>query len=423
MKQIIKDLYKFNRCLIGEGYDQALDYINKILPLKIIGIRSGTKVADWTIPPEWVIKDAWVKFKGEKILDVKLNPLCVTVASLPINKKVTLQELKEHLHTSDECADAYFYDYRFYDREWGFTMPKNMVTKLEEGEYEVFIDSEDKVGTMKIGIHTIKGKSDREILLFAHLDHPYQANDNLSAVACLIDMAKDIKCDHTVKLIFCPETIGSIAYATKMDISNVDFVLSIDSIGNDNTLLFQKAFDKENRLNDIMHLAVSNQGVSYRKGDFRMIAGADEYYFNDPRVGIPGIFLTRLPFNEYHTADDVPEKILIDKIKEVQKVVLKTIEYYEKDFIPNRSFKGPIMRSKHGIQTIHKSLNLNMDYLFYDIDGKKYLSELIMPLGIGFDYAYGVLEPLIKEKLISKNEYISVDSSKIKKSKVGGKKH
>lgn len=434
IQKIIEDLYKEPRYLLGEGFDRSLDYINEIIRLEIKGVKSGTEVADWIVPDEWIMRDGWVKFNGEKILDWKENPLCVVVGSMPIKQTVTLEEFKKHLHLSDEKPNAYSYDYKFYEKDWGFTMPKNKVMQhviqkceggictdelkdidptvgqimvegsitapkfqdiLPEGEYEVFIDSGYLPGTLKYGVHTIKGNTDREILLFAHLDHPWQANDNLSGVACLIDMADklhDAFYEHTIKLIFCAETIGSTAYAVTEDISKVDFVIAVDAIGNDNSLLLQKAFDKYNRLNFAMHLATSGNAVDYRKAEFRFVVGSDEYYFNDPKVGIPGLMLSRIPYEEYHTSEDTPDKINEEKIKEVQEVIMKIISIYEKDYVPVRNFKGMPMRSKYGIQTPHKLLNMNLDYLFYDMDGKKYLSELICQLGLGFDFAYQALE-------------------------------
>ena len=479
MQEIINNLFKLDRYLLGKGYNEALAYIFKKIPLEIGMVKSGTKLGDWVVPPEWIIRDGWVKFKGEKILDYKVNPMCVANYSAPVNKTVSLEELKKHLMVSDECPDAYSYSYKFYEREWGFTMPRNQLQEhviyeigcskcalkkssftnqsclqptdfnhiwkdilvcengicvpelknidptvgkviiegmdtspkfvdiLKEGDYEVFIDSEFKTGVLKYGVHTIKGKGKkpREILLFAHLDHPYQANDNLSGVACLIDMADrlhDAFFKHTIKIIFCAETIGSTAYALKEDISKVDFVIALDCVGNNNNLLWQKSYDKYARINYITHLAVTGEGKDHRKGEFRLIAGSDEYYFNDPLVGIPGIMLSRLPYNEYHTSEDTPDKINYDKIKEVQDVIMKIIEIYEKDFIPKRKTKGVLMRSKHDIQTDNKLLNRDLDYLWYEIDDKKYLSEIIIGLGMGFDYTYSIMEKLLQDKMISK---------------------
>lgn len=459
MLKIIEDLFPMKRYLMGEGYDQALEYINKIIPLDIIEVPSGTEVANWIVPKEWVMRDGWVKFNGEKIIDYKENPLGVAVYSAPVHKTVDVQEFKEHLFVSDEKPGAYAYDYHFYDEYWGFTYPKNKVTKhvvqkceggictdelkdiddtvgqvmiegseiepkyedvLPEGEYEVFVDSELKDGVMKLGVHTIPGKSDREILLFAHLDHPHQANDNLSGVAVLIDMAKDLKerCyDHTIKIIFCPETIGSTAYGVLADISKVDAVIALDAVGNDNSLLIQKAYDKHARFNYCMHLATAGQAVDYRKGEFRMVVGSDEYYFNDPKVNIPGIMLSRIPYPEYHTELDTPDIIKVEKLEETKTTVLKILDIFEKDYIPFREFKGTLMRARYDVQTPHKLLNREIDYLIYEIDGKKWLSEIVLPLGLGFDFAYNLLESVKDAGIHKLNENSGTPRSKKGKSK------
>ena len=429
MLNIIKDLFPLGATLLGEGFHHGLEYINKIIPLEIIKVPSGTKLETWTVPDEWVVKDAWVKFKGKKILDYKKNPLSLMVYSQPFKGKIDREELKKHIVPAEEI-DATAYRFSFYEPNWGFSMPKSKLWKkvserkpleakgemieikpenvslyedlLPEGEYEVFVDTEFKPGDLEIGVHTIKGKSDREILLFAHLDHPYQANDNLSGVACLVDLAKQIKCDHTVKLIFCPETIGSIAYALTQDISKVDFALALDCVGNNNSVLFQKAWDKEARINFAMDFAVKNLGVSLRKGEFRYLIGSDEYFFNDPKINIPGVMLSRWPYPEYHTDQDTPEVVKEEKLKEIQQIILKSVEIYEKDFIPVRNFKGPLMRSKYGFQTSNKLTNRSLDYLIYEIDGEKWLSRIVLGSGIDFDLAYRLLIKLEEHGLIER---------------------
>ena len=413
MKQIIKDLYKMNRCLLGEGFDNALEYLNHLVPLDVLEFPSGTKFDTWTVPDEWVVRDAWVKFKGKKIIDYQKEPLSLAVGSIPFKGEVSYAELCEHLHYSDEKVDHHPYEYLLYDKNWGFTMPKSKVYKknkdgigntiaLKDGTYEVFIDTEYRPGTMKVGVHTILGKTDKEILLFAHLDHPFQANDNLSAVAALVDLVKKIKplkYEHTIKLVFCPETIGSIAYASTQDLSNVSYVMALDIVGNKHPegVLVQKSFDRSARINNIVHLAARGSQEGYRQGIFRSSIGSDEYAFNDPKIGIPGVMLTTHPYPEYHTSADTPDIIDYETIKKVQYIVLKTIEYYELDFIPERTFKGPLHRSKYGIQTKGKELNLSWDYLIYSMDGKKTFSELCVEYGLNFEHTYDHVQKLIED--------------------------
>lgn len=443
MLNIIKDLYKMNRCLLGEGYDNAIEYLKHLLDLEVLEFPSGTEIGTWTVPDEWVIKDAWVKFKGKKILDYKKNPLCLAVNSKPVKRTISSKEFKRHLYFCETLDTATPYEYKYYQKEWGFCMPRNKIaipenelcpdnscvpdlkdldpevgkaiiegqkikekTILQRGKYDVFIDSEFRKGIMKVAVHTIKGKTDREILLIAHLDHPYQANDNLSSVAMLVDLAhkikKEKKLDHTIKIIFCPETIGSIAYALTQDISKVDFMISPDMIGNDGMLLMQKSFEVDDKLNHAGIQALKELGEDYKLGNFRHIMGADEYVFGDPKLGIPGIFITRHPYKEYHSDADTPKIIDKKKILEVQKVILEIIRLMESDRIPERTekFTGPLMRSKYDVQVPNKQYNREMDYFIYAIDGKRSLLEIVSHTGLAFTYCDDLLKKLEKDGYI-----------------------
>ncbi len=435
MKELIENLYPINRCLLGEGYDNALEYIKHLIDLEIIEIKSGTKLGTWTVPDEWIVKDAWIKnSKGEKIADYKTSPLSLVVGSDKTHGFCDLAELKRHILYLEDQPNATAYMMNFYGSDWGFCLPYSSMReriesndpnipatfkdKLPEDNYEVEVDTEHVPGKMKLGVHTIKGQSDKEILLFAHLDHPFQANDNLSGVACLVDMAKRINAKHTIKIIFCPETIGSIAYALTQDLSKVDFMIAVDICGNKNSILLQKSFDAEHKLNRIAHLAIHSFAETYRKGTFRNTIGSDEYVFNDPLVGVPGLMFSTWPYKEYHTADDTPEKIDYEMIQKVQDVIIKTIEIYEKDFIPKREFKGPLMRSRYGIQTNNPQFNLSWDYFIYNIDGKRSLAELCAEYGLNFDQALEVVLNMEKDGFISR-----VDSSEGKIEKTTTKKH
>jgi len=52
-------LYPINRSLTGDGTKKTLKIIkNQFKDFKIKSIKSGSKVFDWTIPPEWNVKEA-----------------------------------------------------------------------------------------------------------------------------------------------------------------------------------------------------------------------------------------------------------------------------------------------------------------------------------------------------------------------------
>ena len=80
--EITKLLFPLNRSLTGKGNRETFSIIKKtILPnLEIKKIKSGSKVFDWKVPPEWNIRDAYVKNKfGKKIIDFNKNNLHVEI--------------------------------------------------------------------------------------------------------------------------------------------------------------------------------------------------------------------------------------------------------------------------------------------------------------------------------------------------------
>ena len=127
--------------------------------------------------------------------------------------------------------------------------------------------------------------------------------------------------------------------------------------------------------------------------------GSDETVFNDPLVGIPGILLTTWTpeWKNYHTNLDTPDKIDYSKIQEFADYIVKVVDIYERDYIPERLFKGPLMRSRYGIQSPSKALNLNWDYFFYSLDGKKTLAELCAEFELNFDYVHTIMEKIITD--------------------------
>ena len=82
-------LFPINRSLTGKGTVKTLEVIKKELPrLKIKKIKSGTRVFDWQVPPEWNVTDAYVLDKNDvKIIDFKKNNLNLIGYSTPVKKK------------------------------------------------------------------------------------------------------------------------------------------------------------------------------------------------------------------------------------------------------------------------------------------------------------------------------------------------
>jgi len=69
MYSLMERLFPICRSITGDGVRETLQIIKEFIPLFIEEVPSGTKVFDWTIPKEWNVKDAWVKFNGKKVID------------------------------------------------------------------------------------------------------------------------------------------------------------------------------------------------------------------------------------------------------------------------------------------------------------------------------------------------------------------
>ena len=107
LKKYFDKLYPIPRSILGEGFRKSLEVIGELVKLDIKKVNSGTNVLDWTIPPEWNIKDAYIITpSGKKIANFKKNNLSVVNYSTPINKTIKLEDLMKHLHTIPKLPNA-----------------------------------------------------------------------------------------------------------------------------------------------------------------------------------------------------------------------------------------------------------------------------------------------------------------------------
>ena len=111
-------LFPICRSLTGNGVRKTLKIIKREFPkLKICKIRSGTKVFDWNVPPEWNVKDAYILDKNnKKIVDFKNNNLHLVGYSTPINKFFLKKELFNHIHSLPKQPKAIPYITSYYKK-------------------------------------------------------------------------------------------------------------------------------------------------------------------------------------------------------------------------------------------------------------------------------------------------------------------
>jgi aminopeptidase-like protein len=96
--------------------------------------------------------------------------------SIPTQKKVSLEELKQHLYTLPDRPNTIPYITSYYKERWGFCLTHNEYKDLIDGEYSVHIDTTLAPGHLTYGERVLPGKSDKEIFFSTYVCHPSMEN-------------------------------------------------------------------------------------------------------------------------------------------------------------------------------------------------------------------------------------------------------
>ena len=337
MDSLFDALYPLCRSIMGEGLRKSFDILREYIPLEMLHFKTGEQVLNWTVPREWVIRDAWIKDEyGNKILDFKDSNLHVINYTTKIHEMVNLQTLKEHTYTLPELPEAIPYVTSYYKERWGFCMQYERYKNLQEGTYEVFIDSELKEGTLEVGHTILKGNIDKEILLSAYLCHPSMANNELSGPIVLAMLYNRIKKwesrNLTYRFVVNPETIGSIAYLSRYGQELKDKMYSglvLTCMGGDTSLRYKMSRKENTPINEVIDYLINTNSVNIRKEGFTPLYGSDERQYCSPGFNLPVGQMARLSYGsypEYHTSLDNKELMgienLLKSVDELEKILL-----------------------------------------------------------------------------------------------------
>jgi len=178
---LVEELFPICRGITGNGVRQTLSILQRHIPLEVKEVPSGTPVLDWTVPPEWNIRGAYVaREDGTLIVDFSANNLHVVQYSQPIDALMPLAELRPRLHTLPDEPDWIPYRTSYYAQNWGFCLTHRQLSSLADGLSRVVIDSDLKPCHLSYGELLIPGEIDDTVLFSCHICHPSLANDNLS---------------------------------------------------------------------------------------------------------------------------------------------------------------------------------------------------------------------------------------------------
>ena len=103
---LVHELYPICRSITGDGVRETLKVLSKYVPVKSYEVPTGTKVFDWQVPEEWNITAAYIECPdGSRIAELSKNNLHVMSYSESVNRKMSLTELKDHIHTLPDHPD------------------------------------------------------------------------------------------------------------------------------------------------------------------------------------------------------------------------------------------------------------------------------------------------------------------------------
>lgn len=322
MYDLCTKMFPICRSITGNGVRETLKILKEVVPeITLHEVPTGTKVFDWTVPKEWNIRDAWIKdSNGNKILDFKETNLHVLGYSLPLNKTVTLEELKSMIYTQSDQPDAIPYVTSYYKERSGFCMTEIQKNSLKEDNYHVYIDSELKDGNLTYGEFILKNggggrQTDKEILISTYICHPSMANNELSGPAVSVYLAKWLiglpERRYNYRFVYIPETIGSITYLSQDNHlaemkKNVIAGWNVSCVGDDRTYSYVASRYGNTLADKVTKNVLSFIYPQYKNYSY-LQRGSDERQYNAPGVDLPVCGISRSKYGEYpeyHTSKD-----------------------------------------------------------------------------------------------------------------------
>jgi len=319
LAQVGQELHKFAaelfpicRSITGNGLRQTLGLVGRRIPLQISEVPTGTPVFDWIVPKEWNVRDAYIKDpQGNRVVDFQRSNLHVLNYSLPVRDRMPLSDLKPHLFSLPNSPDRIPYRTSYYHENWGFCLSHEQLLSLEDGEYEVCIDSTLEPGRLTYGECFLPGSSRDEVLISCHACHPSLANDNLSGVSVATFLAQLLSgCNlrYSYRFLFIPGTIGAITWlATNSEaVERVRHGLVLTGIGDAGAFHYKKSRRGDADIDRAAAHVVRHHDSNSEILDFSPY-GYDERQYCSPGFNLPVGCLMRSvwgTFSEYHTSAD-----------------------------------------------------------------------------------------------------------------------
>jgi len=222
----------------------------------------------------------------------------------------------------------------------GRWLRKLVESSKEPVKVHSYVDAELYDGYLDNAVATIKGETDEEVIVIAHICHPQpSANDNASgcgaameaarALSKLITDGKLAKPRRSIRFTLVPEMSGTYSYLAERepDIPKMVAAINLDMVGEDqnktgSVLVLHKTPDSfpsyvnavaeavfEEAQKEIASIGIGPLMATYRHHVAEFNGGSDHYIYTDPTVGVGCPMLIQWPDKFYHTSADTIDKV------------------------------------------------------------------------------------------------------------------
>ena len=351
-------IFPICRSITGDGVRRTLAHLARHLPLEVHEVPTGTQVFDWSIPPEWTIRDAYIKnAAGERIVDFRTSNLHVLGYSRPVHAKLPLEALKQHVFTLPDQPDLIPYRTSYYAERWGFCMAHRQLAALPDGVYEVLIDASLEDGSLTYGEYLHRGETAEEVLLSAHVCHPSLANDNCSGLALLTHLAAGLtplRTRYSYRFLFAPGTIGALAWLARNEhrVARIRHGLVVSCVGDGGGPTYKKSRRGDAFIDRAMAHVLQHAAPAPTILDF-FPYGYDERQYCSPGFDLPVGLFQRSQFGtfpEYHTSADNLDFIRPEHLASSYRMIAALLEVLEHDWRPlSTAPKGEAQLGRRGL--------------------------------------------------------------------------
>jgi aminopeptidase-like protein len=346
-RAFIQAHYRKNRTTVSADIPSILHGVEATTGLPVIRHRfpSGGEYATWIVPPQWDVREAWVKDANGKVLaSYADHPLFVAPYSKPIRKIVSGTELRAHLFSNPQQPDAFAYNHRLAHNaklrlaDWCLSLPQNLIVCLGEGPFEVCIDAEVKNGEMLVGEIVLEGMSRDTIAFLADWCHPGQVNDSFSGLVMFMEvmrtLAKRLRRRYTYKLLIFPETVGSSVYigSDPTQVRSIRGAIFSEMVGWGEEW-YLKTTRTGHTYMDLLAADCRRRFPELKPAPFFSLYGNDEHVFDSVQVGIPTLSLQKFPYAEYHTSNDHPSRLNDADLVRAYEIILHLVDVAERDAV------------------------------------------------------------------------------------------